>query len=100
MKNKEAASAISFAILNTADYLTTKKLLKDGGKELNPIVNFFIKKKCFGILKIVSTIIGMATIYYDQKPKVTTKTLLSLYGFVVSSNINQIILQQKSDRKQ
>ena len=88
-------SAVSFAILNTADYLTTKKLLKDGGRELNPIVNFFIKKKKFGLFKIITTIIGMSTIYYDKEPKVSTKILLSLYSFVVSSNINQIIQDNK-----
>jgi Na+/serine symporter len=100
VKNKDAAAmALSFAILNTADYLTTKKLLKDGGEELNPIVRFFIKKKCFGLLKIVTTILGVATIYRDAKPKAATKTLISIYGLVVSSNINQIIQYNKSRLK-
>jgi hypothetical protein len=100
VKNKEAAAmAVSFAILNTADYLTTKKLLKNGGRELNPIVNFFIKKKCFGLLKIITTILGMTTIYHDTKSKKSTKVLLSVYSLVVSSNINQIIQDNKSRLK-
>ena len=100
MKNKDTAvMAISFVVLNTADYLTTKKLLKDGGQELNPVAKFFIKKKCFGLLKIVTSILGVVAIYHDKETKTSTKTLLSVYGLAVSSNINQIIQQNKSHPK-
>ena len=97
MKNKGAA--LTFAALNVADYITTKKILKDGGEELNPIVRFFIKKKCFGLLKFVTTLLGIATICNDEKPKISTKTLLTMYSLVVSSNVNQIIQQEKSRLK-
>lgn len=53
---------MSFGALNVVYYMTTKKILNGGGEEYNPIANYFIKKNCFGIFKVVATLAGMLTI--------------------------------------
>lgn len=88
--------AASYVALNLADYLTTKKILKEGGYEYNPIARFLIKKKCFGVFKIISTLMGVTAIYLDEKPKTHSKTLIGIYSFVVANNLNQIMQHKKS----
>jgi len=83
--------ALSFGALNLADYLTTKRILNTGGEELNPVVDFLIKKKCFGLFKIVSTAAGMVMISIEEKPKAMSKALLGFYGFVVANNVKEIL---------
>jgi hypothetical protein len=83
--------ALSFGALNLADYLTTRRILDTGGEELNPIANYLIRKNCFGIFKAVSTLAGMAAIYIEEDPKITSKALLGFYGCVVAHNIKEII---------
>lgn len=83
--------ALSFGVLNLADYLTTRRILNTGGEELNPVANFLIRKNCFGIFKTVSTLAGMAAIYMEEEPKITSKALLSIYAFVVAHNIKEIV---------
>jgi hypothetical protein len=93
--DKNAVMALSFGALNLADYLTTKRILKDGGREANPLCDFFIRNKCFGIFKIATTLTGMLAIYGEEKPKVVSKTLLGIYGFVVGHNLKEIVLQRR-----
>jgi hypothetical protein len=83
--------ALSFGALSIADYVTTKKILNTGGEEYNPIANFFIKKKCFGIFKTAATLSGMFAIYVDEKPKILSMALLGLYGVVVANNVKEIV---------
>jgi len=97
--NKSSIMALTFGALNVADYVTTKKILKTGGKELNPIVNFFIKKKCFGIVKIITTLFCMGMIYKEEDPKNTSKILVGLYSAIVSNNIKEIIQHKKEIKK-
>lgn len=89
--DKNGVMALSFGALNVADYMTTKKILRSGGEEYNPIANFFIRKNCFGIFKTAATLAGMLTIYMDEKPKIISKALLGLYGAVVANNIKEIV---------
>jgi len=96
---KDEIMALSFVALNLADYLTTKRIMNTGGEELNPIVDFLIRKKCFGIFKIASTLAGMAAMYADDKPKITSKVLLGFYGFVVAHNIKEIVQHEREIRK-
>ena len=100
MKKKESkiyetgVMAISFGVLNLADYLTTRRILNTGGEELNPIANFLIRKKCFGIFKTISTLAGMAAIYGEDKPRIADKALLGFYTFIVGNNIKEIVLHE------
>ena len=89
--DKNGVMALSFGVLNIADYMTTKKILSSGGEEYNPIAKFFIRKNCFGIFKIAATLAGMLGIYTDEKPKIISKALLGLYGAVVANNIKEIV---------
>ena len=93
--DKDEIMALSFGVLNLADYLRTRRILNTGGEELNPIVEFLIRKNCFGIFKAVSTLAGMAAIYMEEDPKIAGKVLLSFYGFVVAHNIKEIVLYEK-----
>ena len=65
--DKDAAMALSYGALNLADYLTTRRILNTGGEELNPVADFLMRKKCFGVFKTVATLAGMAAIYNDEK---------------------------------
>jgi hypothetical protein len=56
--NKDAVMALSFGALNLADYLTTRRIISTGGEELNSVADFLIRKKCFGIVKTVTTLGG------------------------------------------
>jgi len=86
---------LSYGALNLADYMTTRRILNTGGEELNPVVNFFIKKKCFGVFKIVSTAVGMILISIEDKPKAMSKALLGLYGLVVANNVKEIFKNKR-----
>ena len=96
--NKNGAVALSFGALNIADYLTTKIILRDGGKEYNPVADFFIRKKCFGIFKITTTLTGMLSIYVEEKPKFVSKALLGFYGFVVAHNLREIVQHRRETK--
>lgn len=95
MDNENKIMATSFAGLSLADYLTTKKIIKDGGVEYNPIARFFIKKKLFGVFKFIATTIGVIGICCDSKDSKLSKFLLGLYGLVVTNNVTQIIKHRK-----
>ena len=97
---KNVAGALTYDVLNIADYTTTKYILKTGGHEVNPIVRFLIKKKCFGLFKIFATLAGMTMIYHEEKPQTTGKIINSVYGAVVANNVSQILKYKKSHRKQ
>ncbi|MFH1327533.1 MAG: DUF5658 family protein [Candidatus Bathyarchaeota archaeon] len=96
--NTNGVMALSFGALNIADYLTTRNILKNGGKEFNPVCNFFIKKKCFGIFKIATTLTGMLAIYAEEKPRIMSKALLGIYGFVVAHNVKEIVLHRRETK--
>jgi len=89
--DKNAVMALSFGALNLVDYLTTRRILNTGGEEYNPIANFLIREKCFGVFKIISTLAGMVAIYTEDEPKTAGKALLGLYGFVVAHNVKEIV---------
>jgi len=97
---KEAVMALSFGALNLADYLTTKRILNTGGEEYNPVANFLIKKKCFGLFKIATALAGMGAIYDDEEPKILSKALLGFYGFLVGHNVKEIVQHECEIRKE
>jgi hypothetical protein len=87
---------ILLAFLQLGDMLTTQKILSNGGKELNPIMNWLFTK--FGINKvliikaIVVTIIGI--MFYNIMPIVLIPVCL-LYVAVVVWNTHQIFKVKK-----
>lgn len=97
---KEAIMALSFGVLNLADYLTTKKILSTGGDEYNPVANFLIKKKCLGLFKTATTLAGMSAIYDDEEPKTISKALLGFYAVVVGHNVKEIVQHEWEIRRE
>lgn len=95
---KNGVMALSFGALNLADYLTTKIILNSGGGEYNPVVNFFIRRNCFGIFKIATTLTGMLAIYAEEKPRIVSKALLGIYGVVVAHNMKEIVQQRRETK--
>jgi len=96
--DKNGVMALSFGALNVADYITTKKILNTGGEELNPIADFLMRKKCFGIFKIATTLTGMLAIYAEVMPKAMSKAMLGLYGFVVANNMKEIVQHRRETK--
>ena len=72
-----------------------RRILNTGGEELNPIADFLIRKKCFGISKIVATLGGMFVIYEEEEPSVVSKVLLGFYGYLVAHNIREIVRHER-----
>lgn len=92
--------ALSFGALNLADYLTTKRILNTGGDEYNPVANFLVKKKCLGLFKTATTLVGMCAIYDDEEPKTISKALLGFYAVVVGHNVKEIVQHQWEIRRE
>jgi hypothetical protein len=97
--DKNGVMALSYGALNLADYITTKRILNTGGEELNPVADFLIRKKCFGVFKIVATLAGMVGIYAEEKPKIMSKSLLDFYGAIVAHNIKEMVQHEREIRK-
>jgi len=93
--NHNGLMALSFGALNIADYMTTRRILNTGGEELNPAVDFLIRKNCFGIFKIAATLGGMFVIFAEGKPNIMSKTLLGFYGVLVAHNIKEIVQHER-----
>jgi len=98
--NKDAVIALSFGALNLADYLTTRRIINTGGEELNPVADFLIRKKCFGIVKTVTTLGGMLGLYVEDTTKTIGKTSLVVYGAVVANNIKEIVQHEIEIRRE
>jgi len=96
---KHSIMALSFGVLNLADYMTTSKILKGGGEELNPIANFLMKRNLWGITKIVATTMGMHSIYKDKDISVFSKAMVGLYGIMVAHNLKEIVRHAKYSKK-
>jgi len=97
--DKNGVMALSFGALNLADYMTTKRILNTGGEELNPIVDFLIRKKCFGAFKIAATLTGMVGIYTEEEPNIMSKALLGFYGVIVANNIKEIVQYEREIKR-
>jgi len=98
-QKQNISMATSYGILNLIDYITTKRILKDGGEECNPIVDFLIKKNCFGAVKIASTLIGMYVIYNEKSPKFVSRSLLTVCSIVVANNVTEILKYKEEIKK-
>lgn len=95
LPDKNPGMALAYAALNVADYLTTRRILNTGGEELNPIADFLIRKKCFGMFKIAATLGGMFVIHEEDEPAIVSKALLGFYGYLVAHNIREIVQHER-----
>ena len=76
---------ILYAVLNYLDWVTTKKAISKGAKELNPISMFLINRNLFAISKIVATLIVVATLLYASSTVIVIG-LVVFYVWVVVNN--------------
>lgn len=87
--------AILFVILNILDVTTTRKVLKNGGYEANPIARLLMYLHLFLPVKIVTVIIVVFLMSsLDEGFGVMLGlTCCGIYVFIVSSNFRTIRLQ-------
>jgi hypothetical protein len=82
-------SVIAFLVLQVFDVDSTKKVLANGGRELNPIINFFMKKLgvdhglYFSKLIVVSFILGL---YSIDLIDVVAMTIVNIVYLIVIIN--------------
>ena len=93
---------IMFVILLSAlDYITTKKVLKAGGAEVNRFIKWCIEKKIFTPCKIALTFIVVAIIwrYGPRHPVLIAFTggyVCGGYTFVVWNNVRQLCILKRN----
>ena len=59
--------AVLFIILNILDVTTTRKVLRDGGYEANPIVRFLIRLHLFIPAKIIMVILIIVIMAFSDR---------------------------------
>ena len=89
--------AIIFIILNILDITTTRKVLRNGGYEANPIARGLMKFHLFLPAKIgMIIIILLLMAAWDENTGVTLGMIVcGIYGFIVWNNFRTIKLQAK-----
>jgi hypothetical protein len=86
-----AALAILLSLLQVADAATTYKILNNGGRELNPVMDWLFKR--FGMLNVLAVkvvLVTIAGIYLYITFPVGLIPLCILYVGVVGWNTYQI----------
>jgi len=82
---------IAFVILQLADIYTTKTILNDGGRELNPLMAKAFEK--FGVLPslvVSKSVVAVLVYLYVQQHEVVMSLLVLFYLIVISNNFYQI----------
>lgn len=74
--------------LQAADWITTREILKHGGREKNPLIRWLMGKvgvdRALGLKTLV--VIGIGAVL-TQIPWPFIAALSALYGYVITSNI-------------
>jgi hypothetical protein len=89
--------AILFIILNILDVTTTRKILRNGGYEANPIARLLMRFHLFLPAKIgMVIIILLMMVEMDENTGITLGIICcGIYGFIVWSNFRTIRLQSQ-----
>lgn len=89
--------ALLFIILNILDITTTKKVLRNGGYEVNPIARLLMKFHLFLLAKILMVIIILLMMTMTNETAGITVGLIccGIYGFIVLNNLLTIRLQSQ-----
>ena len=89
--------AIIFIILNILDITTTRKVLRNGGYEANPIVRLLMRFHLFIPVKIVMIfIILLMMAVMDENTGISLGIICcGIYGFIVLNNVRTISLQSQ-----
>jgi len=82
---------ILFTALQLGDIYTTHTILKQGGRELNPVLAYLFGKFGHMPVLVVSKVIAVSLVYlYLISIPVVMIILCALYGYVVFNNYKQI----------
>lgn len=89
--------AIIFVILNVLDIATTRKVLRDGGYEANPIASLLMRFHLFIPVKIIMIIIilSMMIVLKEDTGIMLGMIVCGIYGFIVWNNFRTIRLQRE-----
>ncbi len=89
--------AIIFVILNILDITTTRKVLRDGGYEANPIARLLMRFHLFIPVKIIMIIIilSMMIVLKEDSGIMLGMIVCGIYGFIVWNNFRTIRLQRE-----
>ena len=89
--------AILFTILNILDITTTRKVLRNGGYEANPIVRLLMRVHLFIPAKIIMILfILMTMIMTEGETGIMTGLICcGIYGFILWNNFRTIRLQSQ-----
>jgi len=89
--------AILFIILNILDITTTRKVLRNGGYEANPLAKLLMRFHLFIPAKIVMVmIILLMMAVLDENTGIKLGIICcGIYGFIVWNNIRAIRLQSQ-----
>ena len=89
--------ALLFIILNILDITTTRKVLRNGGYEANPIARLLMRFHLFIPAKIgMIIIILLMMAALDENTGITLGMIVcGIYGFIVWNNFRTIKLQGK-----
>ena len=89
--------AIIFVILNILDISTTRKILRDGGYEANPIARLLMHFHLFIPAKIIMIIIvlSMMIVLKEDTGIMLGIIVCGIYGFIVWNNYRTIRLQRE-----
>ena len=87
--------ATLFIIMNILDITTTRKVLRNGGYEANPIVRLLMRVHLFIPAKIIMILfILMTMIMTEGETGIMTGLICcGIYGFIVLNNYRTIRLQ-------
>jgi hypothetical protein len=90
--------AILFLILNILDITTTRKVLRNGGYEANPIARLLMRFNLFLPAKIIMVLlILLIMLMADEETGIKTGLLCcGIYGFIVWSNFRTLRLQSQN----
>ena len=94
--------AVLFIILNILDVTTTRKVLRDGGYEANPIVRFLIRLHLFIPAKVLMVVIILIIMLgFDRETGITTGVICcGIYLFIVGNNYRTLRLQAQEQCQQ
>jgi hypothetical protein len=82
--------------LSVADYITTKKIIAAGGRELNPAMRWCIEKKLFAPAKCTLTAIAVISLIWGSQINATASLASGViittgYGAIIINNWRQLL---------
>lgn len=81
---------ILFVILQAGDFWTTRKVLSQGGREQNPIADWFMGKMGLVPAMLLLKVVAIACAYYLIAFPTVLAALCAFYTYIVVKNYTHI----------